>query len=101
MFDFPYINFKRKGNMRLKKLAIRLGFNMMLLSWILVVILFVKAFFNPHHAVIIFINNFYEMWVEVVVIVLSFFFVPYFMFHANKVGLIRFFWQRRDEHGKD
>jgi hypothetical protein len=87
--------------MRLKKLAIRLGFNMMLLSWILVVILFAKAFFNEQHAVVIFINNFYEMWVEVIVIGLSFFFVPYFVWQSSKVGLIRFFWQRRDRHGKN
>lgn len=80
-----------------------LGFNMLLLSWALVVILFIKAFFSTPisltigdkhiagHAVFIFINNFYEMYIELAAVILSFVFVPWFVIELKKEGIIKFF----------
>jgi hypothetical protein len=70
---------------------VKLGLNMLIVGYLLVVILFFTAFFNPKHMVIIKINNFYERWVELGIVLISFYFVFRFLKELSNKQIIRWF----------
>jgi hypothetical protein len=73
------------------KWHIKLGFNVLLLAYISVLILFLKAFLSPAKAAIVYINNYGEMWFEAAFLLLSIPFVVIFIIELKKQNIIRFF----------
>ena len=74
--------------------SVKFGFNFLLLSWIAVVWLFVKAFLSPGKAVTIFVNNYSEMYIEIVLLVVSAIFIFKFVQECMAKGIIKFRWQK-------
>jgi hypothetical protein len=74
--------------------SVKFGFNFLLLSWIAVATLFVKAFLSPAKAVVIQINNYSEMYIEIVLLVVSAIFIYKFISECVAKGILRFRWQR-------
>lgn len=80
--------------MKLGKTLVKLGAIFLILSYVLVLILFAHAFFNPIHTVCVRINSFGEMWAETIAIVLSILAVPVFLWTAVRRNVIIPFWMR-------
>jgi hypothetical protein len=74
--------------------SVKLGFNFLLLSWIAVVWLFIKAFLSPARAVTIYVNNYNEMAIEIILLAISAIFIYKFVVECISKGILRFRWQR-------
>ena len=67
----------------------KFGLAFMILSYVLVIILFMHALFNPIHTVVIRINAFGEMIIETIALLISFVAVPMFLYDLIREGVIK------------
>jgi len=90
---------KRKNESKekmIRKIFVKFGFAFVILSYMLVVILFLHALTNPIHTVVIRINAFGEMIPEAIAVFLSFIAVPFFVIELVKKGVWKPFWRQKD-----
>jgi hypothetical protein len=67
-----------------------------MLSYVLVIILFLHALFSPAHTVILRINGFGEAFLEAIFVILSLFAVPVCIKELVQLRVIIPFWRRKN-----
>lgn len=68
----------------------KLGFNVLLASYFLIVTLFVRGLSSPQKAITIYLNNYGEMYFELGLLAVSLFFIMHFIWEMRKSKVIDF-----------
>jgi hypothetical protein len=72
------------------KLNRKLGFNVLLASYFLIVTLFIRGLTSPAKAITIYLNHYGEMYFELGLLVVSLFFIMSFIWEMRKDKVINF-----------